>query len=541
LSIPTTGFERRSLVDSLGAVVAEVARRPGHTAGSLRRLALATVDAARGRGGLAPDARDRRFADPAWAHNFLYRGLLGTYLAAEAELAAWLDGTEMSRVDRERTRFVLSSALDALAPSNLPINPAAIKQFIDTGGLSAVAGARHLLGDVRHNRGFPSQVNAEEFSVGGNVAATEGSVVFRNEVLELIQYAPSTGTVHARPLVIAPPQINKYYLFDLSPDKSIVRYARDNGFQVFAVSWRNPTAEQWDWDLATYLAALEEALEAACAITGSPDANLAGACAGGVTSVALAAWLAARDKPLVNALTLIVSVFDTSEDTTLLSTFAGGEMLAAAKRRAHVRGVLDGRDLAMMFKLLRPNDLIWTYWVNNYLLGLRPPAFDVLYWNNDTTRLPAALHGQLIDLYRDNPLATPGGVVIDGTPLDLGNVTADTFAVAGVTDHITSWEACYQSARRLGGAMEFTLSGTGHILSILNAPGNPKWAYRTNAELPASTAAWEAGASTVAGSWWPRWIEWLGDRSGDLITAPSVLGDDEHAPIEAAPGGYVRS
>ena len=538
---PVAGFRRRSLVDSLGAVVAQTVRRPGHTAGSLSRLAGAAVDAARGRGELARGSGDRRFADPAWTGNFLYRGLLGGYLAAESELAAWLAGRELSDVDRERARFVLSSALAALSPSNLPVNPAAIKQFIDTGGRSAVAGLRRLLGDVLHNGGFPSQVDVEKFSVGGNLATTEGSVVFRNEVLELIQYAPNTATVRARPLVIAPPQINKYYLFDLSPDKSVVRYARDNGFHVFAVSWRNPTARQRDWDLATYLVALEEALEAACAITGSPDVNLAGACAGGVTSVALAAWLAARGKPLVNALTLIVSVFDTSADKTLLSVFASGEMLAAAKRRSHVRGVFDGRELAMVFNLLRPDDLIWTYWVNNYLLGRRPPAFDVLYWNNDTTRLAAAFHGQLIDLYRDNPLAMPGGVVIDGTPLDLGDITADAFVVAGTTDHITPWEACYHSARRLGGTVEFTLSSTGHILSILNAPGNPKSAYRTNAEPAESTAEWEAGADTVAGSWWPRWMEWLDERSGDLVAAPSAAGDDEHAPIEAAPGSYVRA
>ncbi|MER6799238.1 alpha/beta fold hydrolase, partial [Amycolatopsis mediterranei] len=456
------------------------------------------------------------------------------------ELDTWLGGTGLSEVDRERARFVLSLALDALAPSNLPLNPAAVKQFIDTGGESAVEGARHFVGDVRDGT-FPRQVDTEKFTLGENLATTEGAVVFRNEVLELIQYTPRTEQVHARPLVIAPPQINKFYVFDLSPEKSLVRYALDHGFQVFVVSWRNPTAEQRDWELVTYLTALEEAIDAACAITGSPDVNLGGACSGGITSVSLAAYLAARGKPVIHALTLFVSVFDMAEDKTLLGVFASEETLAAAKRNSHVRGVLDGRELARVFNLLRPNDLIWSYWVNNYLLGKRPPAFDVLYWNNDTTRLPAAFHGQLIDIYRDNSLAHPGEVVVDGTPLDLGKITADAFVMAGTTDHITPWDACYRSARRLGGDVEFTLSSSGHIQSILNPPGNPKSSYYTNPEHPESAKAWKDGAAKVAGSWWPRWVEWLGERSGEQVAAPSTVGSEQYVPIEAAPGSYVRA
>src|SRR5437764_2256226 len=383
---PILGFRRKDLLDSLRTVVGEAVRHPKHTTASLRHLARTAVAAARGRGELAPAPKDRRFHDSAWTQNFLYRRLLGIYLAADAELDAWLGGTELSDVDRERARFVLSLALDALSPSNMPLNPSAVKRFIDTGGESAVEGVRHLTDDVRHNGGFPSQVDTEKFALGKNIATTEGSVVFRNEVLELIQYVPRTEQVHARPLVIAPPQINKFYVFDLSPEKSLVRYALEHGVQVFMVSWRNPTAAQRDWELGTYLKALEEAIDAACAITGSPDVNLAGACSGGITSVSLAAYLAGRGKPVIHALTLFVSVFDMAEDKTLLGVFASEETLAAAKRHSHVRGVLDGRELAKVFNLLRPNDLIWTYWVNNYLLSRSPPAFDILFWNNDTTR-----------------------------------------------------------------------------------------------------------------------------------------------------------
>ncbi|WP_329059977.1 alpha/beta fold hydrolase [Amycolatopsis sp. NBC_01480] len=538
---PIVGFRRKDLLDSLRTVVGEAVKHPRNTTASLRHLARTAVAAARGRGELAPGARDRRFTDSAWAQNFLYRRLLGVYLAADAELDAWLGSTELSDVDRERARFVLSLALDALAPSNLPLNPAAVKQFITTGGESAVEGARHFAGDVRHNGGFPSQVDTEKFTVGGNLATTEGSVVFRNEVLELIQYAPRTEQVHARPLLIAPPQINKFYVFDLSPEKSLVRYALDHGFGVFMVSWRNPTAEHRGWELATYLTAMEEAIDAVREITGSPDLNLAGACSGGISSVSLAAYLAARGKPVINALTLFVSVFDMADDKTLLGVFASEETLAAAKRHSHVQGVLDGRELARVFNLLRPNDLIWSYWVNNYLLGKRPPAFDILYWNNDTTRLPAAFHGQLIDIYRDNALAHPGEVVVDGTPLDLGKVTADAFVMAGTTDHITPWEACYRSSRRLGGKVEFVLSSSGHIQSILNPPGNPKSSYYTNSDNAESAQEWKAGATKVAASWWPRWMEWLGERSGEKVAAPSAVGSVEHAPLEASPGSYVRA
>ena len=536
---PIVGFRRKDLLDTLRTVVTEAVRHPRHTADSLRQFAGAAVSAARGQGTLTPGAKDRRFADSAWERNFLYRRLLQLYLAADAELADWLGNTELSELDRARARFVLSLALDAAAPSNLPLNPAAIKRFIDTGGESALAGLSHFVGDVRHNGGLPSQVDGDGFHIGENIAATPGSVVYRNEVLELIQYTPRTEQVYARPLLIAPPQINKFYVFDLSPEKSLVRYALDQGQQVFVISWRNPTAEHREWDLGTYLTAMEQAIDAVRAITKSPDVNLTGACSGGITSVALAASLAARGRKVINALTLFVSVFDMAEDKTLLGVFASEATLAAAKRNSHSKGVLDGRELGRVFSLLRPNDLIWSYWVNNYLLGNKPPAFDILYWNNDTTRLPATFHGQMIDIYRDNSLAHPGEVVVNGTPLDLGNITCDAFVMAGTTDHITPWDACYRSARRLGGDVEFTLSNSGHIQSILNPPGNPKSSYYTNPEHPESAVDWKNGADKVSGSWWPRWMEWLGERSGKQVAAPTALGNRKYAPIVAAPGSYV--
>jgi polyhydroxyalkanoate synthase len=537
---PIVGIRRKDVTDSVGSLLREVARRPGQLGAALGRLAPAAAEVLRGTSSIRPDAKDRRFLDDAWSHNFLYRRLVQLYLTTGTEIDAWLAGTTLSVVDRERARFVLSLLFDAAAPSNLPLNPAAVKRFIDTGGASAVTGFRQFVADVRENGGLPSQVDQTGFEVGGNLASTPGHVVYRDEVLELIQYLPRTPKVLERPLVILPPQINKFYVFDLVPEKSVVAYALDQGQQVFVVSWRNPTADHRDWDLGTYLRAAESALEAVSAITASDDVNLLGACSGGITSVALAAYLVARGKRLIHALTLLVSVFDTAEDHTLLGIFASDETMAAAKRRSHERGVLEGSDLGRMFALLRPNDLIWSYWVNNYLLGRRPPAFDVLFWNNDSTRLPAALHGQLIDIYRDNSLVEPGGLVIDGTPLDLGVVDCDVFVLAGTTDHITPWNACYRSATRLSGDVQFVLSSSGHIQSILNPPGNPKSTYFRNPELPPSAEDWRAGAEQIAGSWWPHWMDWLAARSGEQKRAPRRLGNRRHASLHPAPGTYVH-
>jgi polyhydroxyalkanoate synthase len=536
---PIVGFRRKDLVDSIRSVLTEAVRNSRHTGTSLANLARAAADIARGRTVLRPGAKDRRFSDSSWSENFLYRGLLQLYLAADTELDRWLEGAQLSVVDRERARFVLTLILDAIAPSNLPLSPLAIKRFIETGGASAATGLRQFIDDVQHNGWLPRQVDPDGFEVGGNLAATEGAVVYRDEVLELIQYTPRTDRVHLRPVLVVPPQINKYYVFDLSPEKSLVRYALDGGLGVFMVSWRNPTAEHRDWDLGSYLSALDRALDVVCAITGSPDANLLGACSGGITSVALTAYLAARGRQTINTLTLLVSVFDMAEDHTLLGVFASEETLAAAKRRSHASGVLDGRELARLFSLLRPNDLIWSYWVNNYLLGYKPPAFDVLYWNNDTTRLPAALHGQLIDIYRDNSLAD-GKVAVDGIPLDLGTIRCDTFVTAGTSDHITPWDACYRSTLRLGGAVEFVLSNSGHIQSILNPPGNPKATFQRNPDRPPSAQDWRASATTVSGSWWPHWLEWLQARSGTLEPSPASPGSTTYPPLEPAPGSYVH-
>ncbi|MNF31424.1 Poly-beta-hydroxybutyrate polymerase [compost metagenome] len=386
---------------------------------------------------------------------------------------------------------------------------------------------------------MPSQVDMKAFEVGKSLATTEGAVVFRNSVLELIQYRPTTEQVHERPLLVVPPQINKFYVFDLSQEKSLARFLLRSGVQTFVVSWRNPTKAQREWGLSSYIEALKEAIEAVIAITGSQDINMLGACSGGMTTASLLGHYAALGEQKVHALTLLVSVLDNKLDTQV-ALFADEKTLEVAKRRSYQAGVIEGSDMAKVFAWMRPNDLIWNYWVNNYLLGNEPPVFDILYWNNDTTRLPAALHGEFIDMFKTNPLTRPGALEVCGTPVDLKQVTCDVFCLAGTTDHITPWEACYKSAHLFGGKCEFVLSNSGHIQSILNPPGNPKARYMTNTELPYESKAWQESATKHTDSWWLYWQKWLSERSGASKKAPTKLGNKQFPPGEAAPGTYVH-
>jgi polyhydroxyalkanoate synthase len=536
---PVIGIRGKDLLTSARMVLAQALKQPFHSAKHVAHFGLELKNVVLGQSALKPEDGDRRFADPAWSQNPLYRRYLQTYLAWRKELHDWIEHSSLSEQDASRGHFVINLMTEAMAPSNSMANPAAVKRFFETGGKSLLDGLSHLAKDMVHNGGMPSQVNMEAFEVGKNLATTEGAVVFRNDVLELIQYKPITESVHERPLLVVPPQINKFYVFDLSPDKSLARFLLRSQVQTFVVSWRNPTKAQREWGLSTYIEALKEAIDVICAITGSKDINMLGACSGGLTTASLLGHYAALGQPKVNALTLLVSVLDTQLDTQV-ALFADEKTLEAAKRRSYQAGVLEGSDMAKVFAWMRPNDLIWNYWVNNYLLGNEPPVFDILYWNNDTTRLPAALHGEFIEMFQTNPLTRPGALEVCGTPIDLKQVTCDFFVVAGTTDHITPWDSCYKSAHLFGGKCEFVLSNSGHIQSILNPPGNPKARYMTNSEMPLDPKAWQESSTKHADSWWLHWQSWLAERSGETKNAPRALGNKKFPAGEAAPGTYVH-
>ncbi|NWB93914.1 class II poly(R)-hydroxyalkanoic acid synthase [Pseudomonas agarici] len=535
-----TGLRGRDLLSTLRSVAGHGLRNPLHTVRHALALGGQLSKVLLGEAPHKPCPRDPRFADPAWSLNPFYRRSLQAYLAWQNQVRQWIDDSQMSHDDRARAHFICALLNDAVAPSNTLLNPLAVKELFNSGGSSIVRGFGHLINDLLHNDGLPSQVTKHAFEVGKTVATTQGSVVFRNEWLELIQYRPMSRKQYAKPLLIVPPQINKYYIFDLSPANSFVQYALKNDLQVFVVSWRNPDARHREWGLSTYVEAAQAALNVCRAITASSEVNLMGACAGGLTIAALQGHLQAkRQLHRVSSATYLVSLLDGRLDSPPM-LFADEQTLEAARRRSYQQGVLDGRDMAKVFAWMRPNDLIWNYWINNYLLGKEPPAFDVLYWNNDNTRLPAALHGDLLDFFKHNPLCHPGGLQVCGTPIDLRMVTVDSFSVGGINDHITPWAAVYRSTLLLGGERRFVLSNSGHVQSILNPPDNPKANYIDNPQLGGDPQAWYYDGKQVAGSWWTQWLEWIQARSGALEETRMRPGNPNYPPMEAAPGTYVR-
>jgi len=535
-----TGLRGRDLLSTLHSVVAQGLRNPVHSArhalklgGQLGRVLLGET--------LHPtNPNDQRFADPTWQLNPFYRRSLQAYLSWQKQVRSWIDESSLSEDDRARAHFVFALLNDAVSPSNTLLNPLAVKELFNSGGTSLIRGISHLVDDLLHNDGLPRQITPHAFEVGKTLATTPGAVVFRNELLELIQYRPMSEKQYAKPLLIVPPQINKFYIFDLSPSNSFVQYALKNGLQVFIISWRNPDVRHREWGLSSYVEATEEAMNVCRAITGAREVNLMGACAGGMTIAALQGHLQAkRQLRRVASATYLVSLLDCQIDSPA-TLFIDEQTLEAAKRRSYQKGVLDGRDMARVFAWMRPNDLIWTYFINNYLLGKEPPAFDILYWNNDCTRLPAAYHGDLLDFFKHNPLTHPGGLEVCGTPIDLQKVTVDSFSVGGINDHITPWDAVYRSTLLLGGEKRFVLSNSGHVQSILNPPGNPKANFIESPKLSSDPRAWYYDAKHIEGSWWTQWLEWIQARSGAQHETLMTLGNANYPPLEAAPGTYVR-
>jgi polyhydroxyalkanoate synthase len=535
-----TGLRGSDLFSTLRNVAMQGIKHPIYTArhalilgGQLGRVMLGDMPH-------TPNAHDSRFSDPTWTHNPLYRRGLQAYLAWQHQMRHWIDDSQLSKDDRARAHFIFSLINDALSPTNTLLNPLAVKEMFNSGGASVIKGLSHMFDDVLHNNGLPSQVTKDAFEVGKTVAVTQGAVVFRNELMELIQYRPMSEKQYARPMLIVPPQINKFYIFDLSPTNSFVQYALKNGLQTFIISWRNPDVRHREWGLSSYVAATEEAMNVCRAITGAREVNLVGACAGGLTIAALQGHLQAkRQMRRVSSATYLVSLMD-SQIESPATLFIDEQTLEAAKRRSYQRGVLDGRDMAKVFAWMRPNDLIWTYWINNYLLGKAPPPFDILYWNNDSTRLPAAFHGDLLDFFKHNPLSHPGGLEVCGTPVDLQKVTVDSFSVGGQNDHITPWDVVYRSTLLLGGERRFLLSNSGHVQSILCPPGNPKASFVENSKLSSDPRAWYYDAQRTEGSWWPTWLNWIQERSGAQKDTLTALGNQNYPPMEAAPGTYVR-
>jgi polyhydroxyalkanoate synthase len=543
-----------------GRALAGAARgaAPVATAGAVLRLAggfaqLPWVAVSRWLGGGAeppvePDAKDRRFRDPAWSENPLFYATRQSYLLMRRFVGEVLDGAAVDAATVDKARLAADFLLDAVAPTNLLVtNPAALKRAFDTGGVSLVRGARHFVDDLLHNQGRPRQVDISGFRLGENLAATAGKVVYRNELMELIQYAPQTEKVRSAPLLCSPPWINKYYVMDLAPGRSFIEWAVQHQRTVFAISYVNPSAEMSATTMDDYLInGPRQALDVISAITGADTIDIVGLCLGGALTAITDAYLSQAGDTRVGTLTLLNTMLDYARPGQL-SVFTDERTLDRLEQQMAKTGHLEGRSMAGTFDLMRANDLIFNYVVSNWLMGQDPPAFDILAWNADSTRMPAAMHAfYLRNFYLDNKLAK-GELEIAGRTIDLGEVKSDTYIVSAENDHIVPWTAAYASTGLLPGPSRFILSSGGHIAGIVNPPGPKGW-YLTvddptgddGINSPADPAEWRAGASRHAGSWWEDWVHWSDEHSGELVDPPS-MGSRKHPPLEDAPGGYVRT
>ncbi len=542
LSDAATSPIRRFLPGMSGVrFTANLAKRPQRVAGRTLGLAAELAKIGVGRSEIEAHEKDRRFAEEAWAKNPLFKRILQSYLATGEALRGVVDDAELGWGDEQRMGFIIDNLVEASSPSNNPfLNPKVLKRVIDTGGGNLVNGGRRFIRDFASAPRVPSMVEPDAFEVGKDIAVTPGVVVLRTDMFELIQYTPQTDQVREIPLLIVPPTINKYYVIDLAEQRSLVEHLVAGGQQVFCISWRNPDARHADWGLNSYGQAIIEAMDATQKIARQDQIAMFGICSGGMLASMVLAHLAAEgDLDRVAAFSLAVTVLD-QEQAGLPSALLSHKAAAASTRASAEKGYLDGRMLAEVFAWLRPNDLIWNYWVNNYLLGYPPKAFDILYWNADPVRMTAAMHRDFMDLAISNGLTRAGETKMLGTDIDLGKIDADTYVVAGIADHLCKWESCYQTTQLFGGDTKFVLSTSGHIAAMVNPPGNPKASFQTASSNPEDTKAWLEKASKVKGSWWDDYVDWLAERTGPERNKPTRMGSAAYEPVCDAPGTYVH-
>jgi len=491
----------------------------------------------------APAPEDRRFRDQAWSDNALFDYIKQSYLLT----ARWLQGTvnNLEGVDERTARkldFYTRQFVDALAPSNFVMtNPEVLRATIESRGENLVNGLKNLLDDLERGKGrlAISMTDMAAFKIGENVAATPGKVVYQNDLIQLIQYAPTTDTVKKRPLLIIPPWINKFYILDLRPRNSFIGWAVGQGHTVFVISWVNPDERLAKKSFEDYMREGPlDALDAMEQATGERTANVIGYCLGGTLLAATLAYMAAKRDNRVKSATYFVTMVDFKEAGEL-SVFIDEEQLHALEQRMEKKGYLEARDMHTTFNMLRANDLIWSFVVNNYLLGKQPFPFDLLYWNADSTRMPAAMHSfYLRKMYQENLLVQPGGITLAGVPLDLRKIKTPAFLLSTREDHIAPWRSTYAATQIYSGPVKFTLSASGHIAGVVNPPGS-KYGHWQNESNPPTSDEWLAGATEMAASWWPAWHKWVSQYAGGEVPARQP-GDGKLKPIEDAPGSYVK-
>jgi polyhydroxyalkanoate synthase len=486
-----------------------------------------------------PEPGDRRFAAKEWQDNAYFSYVKQSYLLATRFLSELAESAEMDAKSKERMQFAVKQWCDAMSPANFAAtNPAVLREALETKGESLTRGLANLIADTQRRR--ISQTDESAFEVGRNLALTPGDVMFENDLIQLIQYRAATPQVGARPLVMVPPCINKFYILDLRPDNSFVRYAVEQGHTVFMVSWRNVSEAEGSYDWDDYVRSIFKALEVSREISQSDRVNALGFCVGGTLLATALAVMAAKGEDLVESTTYLATMLD-FEAPGQLGVFIDENAVAAREASIGKGGLLPGADLASTFNALRANDLVWPYVVNNYLLGGAPAAFDLLYWNADSTNLPGPMYCSYVrNTYLENKLRVPGAVHSCGVPVDLGKVDRPAFILATREDHIVPWRAAYRSLGLLGGEKEFVLGASGHIAGIVNPASGGKRSYWFSERGSGEPEDWLAQAKEERGSWWPRWSQWLEQFKGGTRESPAQTGNAQHPAIEAAPGRYVR-
>ena len=538
------------LGDALARVIRQAAGNPMHVANVGLHLATAlaqvpprTLTQWLGDGDKVPpglDPKDRRFSDPAWNGNPFFVALRLAHAAACRSVLELIDPPGADPLTAKKARMLAGLTLDALAPTNfLPTNPAALKRAFETGGRSVLNGAKNFIDDVRTNGGRPRQVDSSSFVFGKNTAATPGKVVYRNDLIELIQYEPQTPQVHAAPLLCSPPWINKYYVMDLAPQRSFIEWAVQHDRTVFVISYRNPTAEMSGLTMDTYLIdGPKQALDVVADITGADTIDILGLCLGGALTAITAAHLAASGDERVGNLTLLNTMLDYS-DPGELGLFTDAKSVERMEHKMAKTGYLDGASMAGTFDVLRANDLIFNYVVSNWLLGQSPPAFDILAWNADSTRMPAAMHGfYLRRFYVENSVIS-GDLEIAGRRITLGDIKHNVYIVSAENDHIVPWRSGYATTQLVSGPARFVLSSGGHIAGIVNPPGPKNW-YMAADEVPADPDEWRRCATRHQGSWWEDWSTWSAASAGDLVDPPP-MGSESYPVLGDAPGTYIST
>jgi polyhydroxyalkanoate synthase len=536
------GVDMDGIGGSLLSALTALLRHPNEMVRGAAELALseATVVANAAKlaagGEVALPARDKRFADRAWNENALLFLIAGGYLELTRNTRGLLERIPLAPDTAAKARFGADFILDALSPANIPlVNPRAVKEAYDTGGRSIVKGLASFADDLLRNGGRPRQVDRSAFTVGENLAATPGRVVFSNELMELIAYEPQTPKVHANPILCSPPWINKYYIMDLAPNRSFVEYAVQNGFTVFMISYRNPDASMRDLGMDDYLQeGLLAALDQVQEITGAEKVNLVALCLGGLlTTLGLAYLTATGQSDRIGWATLTNTLIDYSQPGEL-AMFTDESAIRRLEAKMNKKGYLEASTMASTFDWMRGNDLVWNYVVDNWFLGKKPPVFDILAWNADSTHMPARMHSQYLrSFYLNNMLVTPGAYQVLGVPLDLAKIDTPLYVLAAEADHIAPWTASYRTTQLVGGPVRFVLSNSGHIAGIVNPPGNRKAEHWVGDKLPADPAQWKAQAERHPGSWWEDWLAWATKSSGAMIKPPSL------PPGLPAPGRYV--